>query len=52
MKYWDKYYSKLKNNNRLIPSQFAAFVAGELNTNSILIDIGCGNGRDSFFLPL
>ena len=47
--YWDKFYSgvdfKLK-----IPSQFAAFVAMEyLDKVNTIIDIGCGNGRDSAF---
>ena len=47
--YWDKFYSgvdlKLK-----IPSQFAAFVAMEyLDKVNTILDIGCGNGRDSVF---
>ena len=31
------------------PSQFAAFVLGEVAPADTIIDIGCGNGRDSFF---
>ena len=52
MNYWDNYYANSDLNSKLIPSQFAAFVAGELKKNSYIIDIGCGNGRDSFFLAL
>ncbi len=44
--YWDRFYT---NHARRIPSQFAAFVASELKQPHLIIDIGCGNGRDSFF---
>lgn len=51
-KYWGSYYSK--NEAPLLPSQFATFVANELTTECIpkvrsIIELGCGNGRDSFF---
>ena len=49
MEYWDKYYSIDNTRNITYPSQFAAFVAGEIEQNSFIIDIGCGNGRDSIF---
>ena len=43
--YWDKFY---KNFNLKKPSDFAIFIAKRKNTGN-LIDIGCGNGRDSIF---
>lgn len=46
-RYWNSYYSS--SPKPLLPSQFAAFVAGELQRPSIVIDIGCGTGRDTFF---
>lgn len=45
--YWDDFY---RVNNFLRPSQFASFVANELNFNSNVIEIGSGSGRDTFFL--
>ena len=47
--YWDKFYSGV-DLKLGIPSQFAAFVAMEyLEKVSTILDIGCGNGRDSVF---
>lgn len=48
LNYWNTEY---KNSNiPFYPSQFAAFVASELYSNEdSIIDIGCGNGRDSAF---
>ena len=50
--YWDGYYRE----NRVpeLPSQFALFVANELATGMLpevsgILDLGCGNGRDSVF---
>jgi cyclopropane fatty-acyl-phospholipid synthase-like methyltransferase len=45
--YWDQYYSNLTDVTRLLPSQFAIFVAGELQSPHRIIEFGCGNGRDS-----
>ena len=45
--YWDNYYSNIAN---VKESSFARFVKKRIKKNSELIDIGCGNGRDSFFL--
>ena len=47
--YWDAYYS---NTQKSPPSQFAAFVAGEFSNHSLIIDVGCGNGRDTVFFAL
>ena len=46
--YWDGYYAKAVS-APLAPSQFAAFVAGEFPDTDLIVDIGCGNGRDSIF---
>jgi len=52
-KYWNSYYerisSDLKKSSKLVPSQFAAFVLSEFSEKKRFIDVGCGNGRDSFF---
>ena len=45
--YWDKYYSE--GSVGRFPSQFAAFVINEFPDREKFIDLGCGNGRDSFF---
>jgi SAM-dependent methyltransferase len=44
--YWDSFYEKFHFN---IPSQFATFVASDIPDNSVVIDLACGNGRDSHF---
>jgi ubiquinone/menaquinone biosynthesis C-methylase UbiE len=46
-KYWDEYYKEKVTVD--IPSQFSVFVANECRDSSVVIDIGCGNGRDTFF---
>lgn len=48
--YWNSYYSG-GNKKPSLPSQFAAFIAGEIRNEQIgtIIDIGCGNGRDAIF---
>lgn len=45
--YWERFYSK-KPDRKPAPSQFAAFVAQETDA-SMIIEVGCGNGRDSLF---
>lgn len=45
--YWDQYYANSKKIN--VPSQFAAFIANEFIDFPLIIDIGCGNGRDTQF---
>ena len=44
--YWDNYYNNITN---IKESSFAKFTKKRIKKNSELIDIGCGNGRDSFF---
>lgn len=47
-KYWEKYYKTKKVTES--PSPFAMFVLEKYITkNSSLIELGCGNGRDSIF---
>ena len=54
--YWCRYYDK--RDAPVLPSQFALFVANEVQTGALpsvatIIDVGCGNGRDAvFFLHL
>ena len=48
--YWASFYStKSRGGSLMPPSQFAAFVAQELEPESPIFDVGCGNGRDSIF---
>lgn len=47
--YWNQYYAERATVVRPLPSQFAAFVAGELETPHQVIELGCGSGRDSIF---
>ena len=48
--YWDGFYKgQQKVNSELLPSQFAVFFLNEIGSDKLnIIDIGCGNGRDSF----
>lgn len=46
-KYWENYYRR--EHPPLIPSQFAVFAMNEYPEVGTVVDIGCGNGRDSFF---
>ncbi|HKK86161.1 MAG TPA: class I SAM-dependent methyltransferase [Roseovarius sp.] len=48
--YWASFYSRKSAGAALTPpSQFAAFTATEIEAESAIFDIGCGNGRDSVF---
>ena len=50
-KYWNGYYAEVDRRVRDVPSQFACFVASEAyDDNPIMIEIGCGTGRDARFL--
>lgn len=48
--YWNTYY-KTKKKQVTVPSQFAAFAIQEFGNqeDTIIIDLGCGDGRDSYF---
>ena len=43
--YWDEYYKK--DAAPSFPSPFAEYVANKLSTQQNILEIGCGNGRDS-----
>jgi tellurite methyltransferase len=50
--YWHNFYNGKNNGSSLtlLPSQFAAFVAGEVSDrNALVLDLACGNGRDANF---
>jgi tellurite methyltransferase len=49
--HWEHYYEQ-RNTNQVwvtIPSQFAAFCAANVQNKGNLLELGCGNGRDSVF---
>lgn len=46
--YWNKYYKK--NFEPTPHSTFAEFILPYVENNKLLIELGCGNGRDSIFL--
>lgn len=45
--YWERFY---KQNTLLVPSQFCTMVATEIEQGPCVIELGCGNGRDSLYL--
>ena len=45
--YWEGTYRR--SSGVLYPSQFAVFVVGQSMGIDTIVDIGCGNGRDSSF---
>ena len=45
--HWDEYYKR--NNIPSFPSPFAKYVGNKLDTKQTILEIGCGNGRDSKF---
>lgn len=48
LQYWNKQYAQNEVPN--VPSQFAAFVANELERHERnIVDLGCGNARDAVF---
>ncbi|MFV0300518.1 MAG: class I SAM-dependent methyltransferase [Paracoccus sp. (in: a-proteobacteria)] len=47
--YWNEYYASRSALKLSAPSQFAAFVAQEAGDAHLIVEIGCGNGRDSLF---
>ena len=51
-KFWNSYYAKANENDVWVefPSQFAVFAASVLSRGASILEVGCGNGRDGFFL--
>lgn len=47
--YWNQYYVKAEEERKDLPSQFATFFLGEIGQGSNILELGCGNGRDSLF---
>ena len=47
-KYWEQFYKK--HNKPFEPSDFSKFVCKYMKDGESLIDLGCGNGRDSIYL--
>lgn len=49
IEYWQHVYAAAAQRDiPTLPSQFAVFAAGETPARSLVVDVGCGNGRDSF----
>lgn len=48
-RYWDEFYANSAKRPPTYPSQFAAFVAGEIPEKSPIVEYGCGSGRDTEF---
>ena len=44
--YWDSFY---KSNHRHTPSQFCVCVLTEIPDSAVVVEFGCGNGRDSHY---
>lgn len=49
IEYWDRYYDNFQQKNIPIPSQFAPFALQEASDPDLIIEYGCGTGRDSLF---
>lgn len=47
--YWERFYATGSSLARPVPSQFAAFVAGELREPYRVVEFGSGTGRDALF---
>lgn len=45
--YWNEFYSQWALD---VPSQFCVQMAVELEPNAVLVEFGCGNGRDTCYL--
>jgi len=46
-KFWDRYYAKTIGMET--PSTFATYVSGLIKKGDSILELGCGNGRDSFY---
>tara|TARA_B100000886_G_scaffold324928_1_gene270035 strand:- start:1477 stop:2115 length:639 start_codon:yes stop_codon:yes gene_type:complete len=47
--YWDNYYDNIKNFKESSFAKFTSKYFGRKQNNKKIIDIGCGNGRDSIY---
>jgi len=45
--FWDKYYAKTRGIET--PSDFAIYVSEFIKKGETILELGCGNGRDSFY---
>ena len=45
--YWEEFY---KSHHDMTPSEFAVFCKKWITPKDRVIDVGCGNGRDTYFL--
>ncbi len=50
--FWDSFYKDQNNQTITDASSFAHFVREFIKADSLVIDMGCGNGRDSRYLNL
>ena len=48
--FWDSFYKDRNNQKISVASSFAHFVCEFIKPDSLVIDLGCGDGRDSRFL--
>lgn len=48
-RYWNDFYSSTEAKKLGTPSQFAAFIAQEAGCACLIIEVGCGTGKDSLF---
>ena len=45
--YWNSYYKKKVAPTN--PSDFAKYINSKIDSPKIILDVGCGNGRDSYY---
>lgn len=46
--YWNEFYASHSAGLKR-PSQFATFILGEVDDQSLIFDVGCGTGKDTLF---
>ena len=49
-KYWDKFYKNFKIEKESKFAKFVYYKLRKVNKKINMLDVGCGNGRDTFFL--